>query len=125
MTRNQKTSIVKVIIAIIAIVVVTGYALFNSRIFRAGPQIIIDSPSNGSVIETSPLVQVTGTARNISHLQLNGRQIYTDEMGFFNESLLLNSGYNIMQFTAEDKFGRSTNVIWELVYTGESGVGLR
>ena len=42
--------------------------------------------------------------------------IYTDENGNFSETLLLQDGYNIIQFTAKDKFNREVMETLELVY---------
>lgn len=118
MTRNRTSNIIRVIVVILAILIVVGYAIFNSRLFIEGPIITITSPENGSLVTESSLVKIEGTALNIAFLNMNDRQIYTEEDGQFSESLLLHSGYNIIQFTAEDKFGRSITESLELVYTG-------
>ncbi len=119
MARSNTASIIKIILTVIVVIIVIGYAIFNSRLFIKGPQINIDSPVDGAVIIDNPLIKLTGKALNISHLELNGRQIYTEENDSFSESLLLNSGYNIIQVIAEDKFGRSVKQTLQLVYRGE------
>lgn len=82
-----------------------GYFLYQGRGYLFGPKIVIESPQPAEVIHNSYL-EVKGRALNISSLFLNGRQIFTDEAGFFNEGLLLAHGYNIIEITATDKFGR-------------------
>lgn len=112
-------SIMKISAIILFVFGLIGYSLFNSRIFIAGPQITIQEPQNGALIEEKPLIEVSGLAENIAYLRLNGRQIYTDENSFFEEALLLNPGYNIIQLEAEDKFGRGIKKIIEVVYDGD------
>ena len=80
-----------------------------------GPIITIHTPENGSTL-TESLVTIKGVAENISHISLNDRSIFIDEEGRFQEKLLLSYGYNIMTIKAEDKFGRKTEEILELVY---------
>ncbi len=79
--------------------------MYQARGYLLGPKIVIESPQSGEVIRGAYLT-VKGQALNISSLSLNGRQIFTDEHGFFNEGLLLARGYNIIELTATDKFGR-------------------
>jgi capsule polysaccharide export protein KpsE/RkpR len=118
MAKNNTASIIKTFIAIAVIIIIIGYTLFNSRLFIKGPQIIIDSPENGAVISDKPLINISGKAINISHIEINGRQIYIEENDAFSESLLLDSGYNIIQITAEDKFGREVKQVLQLAYNG-------
>lgn len=101
-------------IAIIAVGLIV-YAYFQSREYLQGPLLTIDEPLNGALSTTS-LVALRGTARNVAFLTLNGRQIFTDEMGRFEESLILSEGYSIMALEAKDRFGHSTEKRLELVY---------
>ncbi len=82
-----------------------AYGVYQFRGYRAGPTVAIHTPAQGARLE-SPRVVVTGIARNITHLELNGRTIYTAEDSTFSEQLLLPPGYSILQVTATDKFGR-------------------
>jgi len=94
------------LILIFLIVLFLGiYFLYQARGFLLGPEIIVDSPRAGEITHDSYL-SVKGQAFNIASLSMNGRQIFTDERGIFNEDLLLARGYNIIEITAADKFGR-------------------
>lgn len=119
MTRYHTLSLIKIAAIVLFVGGLVAYSLFNSRIFISGPQITITSPQNGASIEENRLVEVSGEATHISYLSLNDRQIYTDENGFFEEDLLLNVGYNVIQLKAKDKFNRSIERTIEVVYTGE------
>ncbi|MDP6387930.1 MAG: hypothetical protein QGG63_01490 [Candidatus Pacebacteria bacterium] len=101
--------------SIFFIVVIFGYAFFQARNIILGPVIKIQEPQNGVSLEHS-LVGIEGTAKNISHISMNDRQIFTDEQGQFREKLLLSYGYNIITIKAKDRFGRKTKKTLELIY---------
>ena len=96
---------VKILLLFILVAALAGYFFYQGRGYLSGPKIIIEFPKTGEVVHDSYLA-VKGRALNISTLALNGRQIFTDEKGFFSEGLLLARGYNIIELTATDKFGR-------------------
>ena len=94
--------------------IVVIYATYQMRGLINGPQIIIDSPSNGSSL-TTPLVTIRGRAEQITKLFLNGDKLTPDHTGRFESQLLLAQGYNIIQLDGEDRFGRRVEKKIELV----------
>lgn len=96
---------IKLFLFLLLVGVLVGYFIFQGREYLVGPQIIIEFPKPAEVVSQS-YVNVKGRAFNVSTLSLNGRQIFTDEKGLFNEGLLLARGYNIIEVAASDKFGR-------------------
>jgi hypothetical protein len=91
-----------------------AYVLFQARFLIEGPQINVqDQP----VSQTQRLVTLEGQARNIVHISLNGRQIYTDKNGNFKEALVLENGYTIATLEAEDRYGRKIHHTETFVYT--------
>lgn len=102
---------------ILAIIII-GYAIFNSRLLIAGPQIIVKGPETGSVFE-DPLIELRGIAKNTAFITLDGNPVYVDEDGNFNEKLLLSPGTSIISLDATDRFDRATEItLW---YTYKSG----
>ena len=103
LTRN------KTLIAIFSIVLIAGalggYVWFQARDLIGGPQVTLETPSDWTTVGHN-FISLSGTARDISYLRLNGKQIYVDENHRFDESLLLPFGYTIMTIEAEDRFGR-------------------
>lgn len=91
------------------------YGMYKARAFLGGPRIAIDYPKNGQEVEKS-FTEITGRATNIASLFLNGRQIFTDKDGRFKGDLLLAEGYNIIEVSGADKFGRATKEKLELVF---------
>ena len=120
MSKYNTAKIIKNAIYLFFVVAIVGYALYNSRIFIAGPQIEIFAPQSGVTIEESPLVLIEGEARNIAFIELNNRKINTNEENRFSEPVLLYPGYNIITILARDKFDRRIEKQIELVYEGKN-----
>jgi hypothetical protein len=93
---------------------VFSYSYIKSKNLINGPGITIISPTNGSATEESVMF-IEGQAVNINSISLNGRSIFVDEKGYFNEATVLSVGHNKIKIEAKDKFGRSTENIIELV----------
>ena len=75
---------------------------------------------------TSPLVEVSGNAKNAKVLTLNGREIFIDKDGSFTESIALLPGFSVLTIDAKDKFGNSNEKKMQVVYqesTGSVAVG--
>lgn len=94
-----------------ALVVYTG---IKARPLLKGPQISVYSPAPGAVVAEAR-VAVIGTAENVSHLSLNGRQIFVDERGIFSEVVLVPRGYTILEIVGSDRFGRETRAHAQIV----------
>ncbi len=97
------------------VIIIFGYAFFQAKNIVLGPVVEITQPINGSSLESS-LIDVRGFAKNISHISMNGRQIFTDDKGLFSEKLLLSYGYNIITIKAQDRFDREIEKKLELIY---------
>ena len=104
----------KILLFSAIILLVVGYAYLKTKDYIAGPQITITSPLNGSSVSNS-LIEIVGTAKNISFISLNDRPIFIDESGNFKERLLLYSGYNIMSVKAEDRYKRKVEKNLEVI----------
>lgn len=79
------------------------YGLYESYKLLAGPKLIVLEPQNGATFEKN-LIDVRGTAKNVSFITLNDRPIFVDKQGNFYEKILLLPGYNIMTLKGEDRF---------------------
>lgn len=106
------------IIVVIIVSIIIGYSYLKVKDLISGPTITVAYPANGESLKQD-YVNVTGKAERISQIYLNGRKIFTDEQGNFNEPLLLSEGYNIFEIKAEDQFGREIKKILQLVYNGQ------
>jgi len=113
MNRNAVSIIRIALISLLGLVILV-YSGFQAEKLIRGPIIDVYSPKNGSTYNNA-LIEIDGKARNIAHLNLNGRKIFTDENGYFKEKLLLSPGYNIIKLDAEDKFKKRKEKTLELV----------
>lgn len=96
-------------------VLLCGYVIFQARLLIEGPQItLVDEPSS---VQSERQIALTGTTKNITEITLNGRQIVTDQAGYFEESIVLENGYTIVSLEAHDRYGRKTTLEREFVYT--------
>ena len=112
--KNLNTYL-KIIGIIVFVTAIFGYAFFQARNIVLGPVVEITNPMNGASVESS-LVEITGKVKNISHINMNDNQIFTDDKGVFNEKLILSYGYNIITINARDRFGRVVKKKLELIY---------
>jgi hypothetical protein len=117
--KPSKVLTIKILLSIIIFLLILGYGLFQARNLIIGPSITVLTPKNGDNV-ANPLVVVTGIATNITRISLNDRQIFVDKKGSFSEKLLVPSGYTIIKLAAQDKFGRTTQKLVELNYTGSA-----
>jgi len=106
------------IVRIVALGVLGGvliwYGIFQARFFLAGPIISLDSPT--VTLQADRTVTISGTAKNITEIRLNGKEINTDAAGSFVESLVLPTGYTIMTLRAKDRYGRTVSLTKEFIY---------
>ncbi len=111
-------TIVRCTIGGLAVLLLVSYVVFQARFLIAGPRITLtaEQPS----VQNSQTVSLSGIARNITKITLNGRQIFTDPAGYFSEALVLENGYTIATIQAVDRYGRETEVVRPFVYTPTS-----
>lgn len=94
---------------------IVGYSLYQARNILQGPTITIAAPQNGTRV-FEPEIHITGSTENVSSITLNDRPIFIDETGIFSEVYLLGTGYNVIEFTIEDRFGRTHTELLKLFY---------
>lgn len=112
---------VRSVIVTLALCVIAGYTLYESRNLINGPTISIEQPSNGySTIES--IIEVKGQVKNISFISINDRKITVDESGWFKEKILLSVGYNVVKITVNDKFGRAKETLVEVIRKQNEGL---
>lgn len=104
----------KLAVALIVVVFVGGYALYESRNLIIGPRLQIVEPASGFSTKKA-VVEVKGWAKNISFISINDLQISVDELGQFREKVILFPGYNAIKVSVHDKFGRVREEIIELI----------
>ncbi len=87
----------------IILVLLASYGVYQAREYLRGPHIVIEEKQADGL-----LLRIGGQAERIAFLSLQGKQIFTDENGHWQETILLLPGYNSIQLAATDRFGRKT-----------------
>lgn len=97
---------------------IVSYVSYQARFLLVGPQIVlIEEPPPRS---ETPDITITGSARNIARIAINGRQIFTDPAGNFEELIILSPGANIITISAVDRYGRTKAIDRTTVYSADS-----
>lgn len=99
----------------IFVAVIVFYAYYQSRAIIEGPNIVIETPRAG-ITSTTSLISIIGVVKHAKEITLDGRPIFIDLSGRFNEKLVLMNGYNIIELVAKDKEGRIEKKTIELMY---------
>jgi uncharacterized protein YfaP (DUF2135 family) len=118
--------LIRPVVIIAVVLLVVGYSILKVKDITLGPEISLNSPTDGESLKTD-LVMVEGKAERISQIFINGRKIFTDEEGNFNEPYLLASGYNLLEIMAQDKFGRKIEKKVQLTFKDnpDDSVGIK
>ena len=112
--RTKPLFFLKIFAVTIVVVLLAVYFFIQAKPFLSGPKISLDYPQNGQVFSES-YIKIGGTVFNTKILLLNDHTILADSFGHFEENLLLAEGYNIIELSAEDRFGKITNKKLEVV----------
>lgn len=94
---------------------ISWYSYGRAHALINGPDLSIESPAEGTAV-FEELITIAGTAHNAARIYLNDRQIFTNEAGAFSEQLLLSKGYNMIEITATDRFGKQHTEIIPIVH---------
>ncbi len=114
-TKNLNlTKIIKTTAIIGFLVFIVGYAVLNTRLISKGINLKINGIENGKIYEESS-IDITGNAKRARHVLVNGREINLNQEGEFSDVLIILPGYNIITISAEDKFGKITKQVFEII----------
>jgi len=68
----------------------------------------------------SSIAMISGNASKAIYLALNGREIFIDKEGNFSESIAMLPGFSVVTLNAKDKFGKTAEKKFEVVYDKEN-----
>ncbi|MDO8575541.1 MAG: hypothetical protein Q7R78_02475 [bacterium] len=107
MAKIDRARIQKIIkIATISIFVfgISALAYFESSRLLTGPEIEFNAQNNSAT--SSSYIKISGVIKNAVITNMNGRPIFIEPTGEFEEIALLNKGVNKVEFYAKDRFGK-------------------
>ena len=95
------------ILGLLALLVFVGFRL---TYFVGAPVLTIEAPEDRAEV-SEPLIRVQGKAGKESRLTVNGREITIDAQGNFNDEIELGAGLNVLEFIAQNRFGKESRVM--------------
>ncbi len=101
-------TVVYSIFILVLIAVIGTYVLFEARHVIDGPKITLKNEP--AELARGATIVLSGSTENIVSLTLNGRTIYTNDGGDFQETVVLPTGYTRVTLTARDRYGRERTV---------------
>ncbi|HSX03088.1 MAG TPA: RodZ domain-containing protein [Candidatus Saccharimonadia bacterium] len=101
--------IVAALSAVIIIVAILGYLLWQFSALAAPPQLTITTPSADTTI-TGGVIDLSGKTTPGADVTINDSPVLTDTDGSFSEKVALEDGINAIRITATSKLGKSTSV---------------
>lgn len=110
---NPKKTISFIVVGGILVFLI-GYIILNTRAVFNGIALEIEGIEAGAIYQEG-VTEIKGNAKHSKHLLINGREINISQDGDFKDFLVLAPGYNIITISAEDKFGKITKEIYEVV----------
>ncbi len=114
MKKRSLKKIIKNTLIIGFIFFLVSYTIKNTRLISGGIDLQIEGIENGKIYNDGTL-QITGNAKRAKHLLVNGREVSLNQDGDFVDYLVLLPGYNIVTVSAEDKFGKITKQIFDII----------
>jgi hypothetical protein len=121
MNTNVK-KIVRISFLSVFLIFIVTYVFFRTKDLVNGVKIInVSMVANGLPVQEGTkvpdnILKITGNARNAINLTLDDREISVDQSGNFDETIALLPGYNVIDIKAEDKFGKSDEKNYKLMY---------
>lgn len=112
--QNRDRKFAKTLVITLFVLCIVILSVFQSKKLLSGPRLVVNQPQDGETVKNS-LTEVSGEAQNISEIRLNGKKIFVDESGKFDEKVLLSYGYNIISVEVRDRFNRTEQKNLELI----------
>lgn len=91
------------------------YVYGQARFIFAAPSLQISSPESDIVWKEKD-IEIAGISSGDSQISINGQTIYSDEEGKFEEKIILREGLNTIKITAENRLGKKTEVVRNVIY---------
>ena len=112
--RQDAKKLLRIISLSVLFIFIVIYAIFRSKDLIFGVKIKNVNIKDNTKVTTN-ILDITGNAQNAIKLTLDGREISVDQKGNFNETIILFSGYNIVDIKAQDKFGHVDEKNYKLI----------
>ena len=97
--------ILKRLLFAFAVIIIAGYSMFRLYDLVSGPKIEIYSPLNGGKVDS--VFVIKGKVTGADKIYLFDREIFTDQEGLFEESMISSENYTDVQIRANNRWGKT------------------
>ncbi len=91
---------------VIFLILTLGYALFEARLFLAGPELTLATPAQGTTTKTG-IITVSGRVLREVAFSINGKKVLPDKNGSFTKTFVFPKGESLLTVEATDRFGHT------------------
>ena len=116
----KKPSLKKAIF-ISSIIGVLALVAYNTKDLFFGAPFAVHTALDGATVSNA-FLPISGIAKHATTVLINGREISTDKTGAFFDGVVLSPGYNIIEISQKDRFGKEKTKIVHLVAEPTSSV---
>jgi len=106
--------ILKIIGIVLAALVLFAYLAYQVSIIFASPFLTVTTPDQNLVV-TEKFVEVRGQTEKEAQLYINDKQIFTDANGYFQVTLDLLPGINLIKVSAKKKYSKESVVFRQIL----------
>lgn len=99
--------------------IIAAYALYQTRDLIFGARLQVTSLTDGTVA-TEQLLTIEGRMKHAAAITINSNEIKTNQEGYFSEKILLSPGYNVITISARDRFGKSIEKTYRVLYNEQA-----
>lgn len=116
----KKPSLKKTIIlsSLIGVFVLVAY---NTKDLFFGAPFAVHTAIDGATVSDA-FLPISGVAKHANTLLINGRVVAMDKTGAFFDGVVLSPGYNIIEISQRDRFGKEKTKVVHLVAEPTSSV---
>lgn len=112
---------IKQSIVFLAILGIFSVIFYNTKDLFLGAPLSINTATDGATV-TDSFLPISGSAKHSSSVEINGRIIGLDKKGKFADGVILSPGYNVVEITEKDRFGKEKHKMLHLVAEQSSSV---
>lgn len=107
--------IVTIFFSLIVFSVLFYYLYHQINSFNSKPYLFVESPSGDAVVAEKDLV-VSGYTEKGALLKINGQEIGTNSDGYFNQSVVLSEGKNLLIIESTNRFNKIDKKAFNIIY---------
>ncbi len=110
--------LITILISLLILSVVGYYLWHQVSSFSSTPYLIVSSPI-ADQISKEPEIVIAGQIEKDATLKINGKGVYVDYEGYFQEAIILRPGNNVLVVEATNSFGKTASETRNIIYEKE------